>query len=97
MKNKLFLVLALLLPLMNTACINLKKEKLTYENFSRVQKGMTVQQVTDILGPPKDSISVGIAQIGGTNLIWENKENKVYVQFFNEKVVSKQFKDKWPD
>lgn len=84
---KKYLILICLVVLINACSMN----KTTYNNFSKVQKQMTVEQVTKILGPPEDSLSLGFAGIGGTNLRWEDEIAKINVQFFNGKVVAKEY------
>ncbi len=74
---------------------------LTYSNFTRVQDGMTEQEVMDILGEPTKVTSgsldtgigsvLGLDKLSGTNMIWVTEEAKADVLFFKGKVKSKNF------
>ncbi len=64
--------------------------RVNQENFEKVQTGMTMAQVTAILGEPTESSSVDIAGISGTASTWKQGDVTVTIQFVNGKVVAKQ-------
>ncbi len=59
-------------------------------NFEKIQTGMTMAQVTDILGEPTESSSVDVAVFSGTVSKWKAGDVTITVQFVNGKVVAKQ-------
>lgn len=75
--------------------------KLTYSTFLKVQKGMTPEEVIDILGDPTDVTAVsadmgfgaifGLGDLSGTNMVWKSDEGKANVIFLNNKVKSSNF------
>lgn len=82
--------LALALLLFAAAC-----SKITQENFSRIQDGMSEQEVHALLGSPTESSSIGIAGLSGTSSKWVAQDAVITVQFVNGKVRLKSF-DKPP-
>jgi len=75
---------------------------LTYDNFLRIKKGMTEQQVIKILGEPTDITSVsvdalgigeifGISEVSGTNMFWTTDKAKANIIFLQGKVKSSNF------
>jgi hypothetical protein len=58
--------------------------------FDQIRPGMTVAQVTAILGEPTESSSVDIAGTSGTASTWKKGNATLTVQFVNGKVVAKQ-------
>ena len=77
---------ALAMSLLIIAC-----SKLTQENFSKIKLGMTMQQVTSILGEPTNVEKINIAGISGTSATWQNDEAQIDIQFLNEQVTVKAF------
>lgn len=68
-------------------------ERVTRENYDRVQLGMPMQQVKQLLGEP-DQITSGGAEVmgfGGTaaNMVWRSGNKSITVTFVNDKVVKK--------
>jgi outer membrane protein assembly factor BamE (lipoprotein component of BamABCDE complex) len=59
-------------------------------NFEKIHTGMTMAQVTAILGEPTESSSVYVAVFSGTVSKWKAGEVTITVQFVNGKVVAKQ-------
>ncbi len=59
-------------------------------NFEKIQTGMTMAQVTAILGEPTESSSVDVAVFSGTVSKWEKGDVTITIQFVNGKVVAKQ-------
>lgn len=64
--------------------------KITPENFEKIQTGMPLAQVTEILGPPTESSSVDVAVFSGTVSKWKAENITITIQFVNGKVVAKQ-------
>jgi len=64
--------------------------KISQENFDKIQTGMSLAQVTDILGPPTESSSVDVAVFSGTVSKWKAADITISIQFVNGKVVAKQ-------
>lgn len=64
--------------------------KISQENFEKIQTGMSLAQVTDILGPPTESSSVDVAVFSGTVSKWKAADVTITIQFVNGKVVAKQ-------
>ena len=70
--------------------------KITQDNFSRIQDGMTEQEVAAILGSPTESSSTSMLNLSGTASRWASKDAVIVVRFVNGKVVLKSF-DKPPE
>ena len=66
--------------------------QVTEENFNKVQVGMTMNQVTIILGPPTSTESVNFLGLSGTTAIWKTQNAEITILFFNDKVQVKGFK-----
>ena len=65
--------------------------KISQENFEKIQTGMSLAQVTAILGEPTESSSVDVAVFSGTVSKWRSGGITITIQFVNGKVVAKQF------
>jgi hypothetical protein len=66
--------------------------KLTEANFSKIENGMTREEVVAILGEPADSGSVGFGGFSGGMATWKDDSGTVItIQFVNDKVAGKQF------
>ncbi len=65
--------------------------KLTQENFSKVQEGMTEAEVKSILGEPTESSSVQLLGVSGTSSRWVSGDTVVTVRFLGGKVAQKSF------
>jgi hypothetical protein len=65
--------------------------KVTQENFSRIQDGMSEQEVAALLGSPTSSSSVQVLGISGTSSIWESGDSNITIRFVNGKVALKSF------
>ena len=65
--------------------------KISQENFEKIQTGMSMTQVTAILGEPTESSSVDVAVFSGTVSKWKAEGITITIQFVNGKVVAKQF------
>ena len=65
--------------------------KISQENFEKIQTGMSLTQVTAILGEPTESSSVDLAVFSGAVSKWQAEGVTITIQFVNGKVVAKQF------
>jgi hypothetical protein len=65
--------------------------KVTQENFSKVQDGMSEQEVAAILGSPAQSSSASVLGISGTTSTWNSAEATITIRFVNGKVALKSF------
>jgi hypothetical protein len=65
--------------------------KVTQENFSRIQDGMTEQEVLALLGAPTESNSVNVLGVSGTSSRWVAGDTVINVRFVNGKVALKSF------
>jgi outer membrane protein assembly factor BamE (lipoprotein component of BamABCDE complex) len=73
-----------------TLCLLACGSRVSRENFEKIQTGMTMAQVTDILGEPMESSSVDVAVFSGTVSTWKAGDVTITVQFVNGKVMAKQ-------
>ena len=81
-----FLAAAALAALLLAAC-----SRITQENFSRIQSGMSEQEVISILGTPTESSSVDVLGISGTAARWAGNDAEITVRFVGGKVALKSF------
>lgn len=69
--------------------------KLDMKHYERIQAGMSVEQVKDILGEPAETKSAGgsVLGVGGsvTTMIWKSGDREIRVDFLNNQVVKKDF------
>jgi hypothetical protein len=85
------LVVAALTVVVCLSLVSCGGSKISQENFEKIQTGMTMAQVQVILGEPTESSSVGVAGFLGATSKWQAGEATITVQFFNGKVMAKQF------
>ena len=78
------ILLALLLLL--AAC-----SKVTQENYSKIQEGMTEQEVQAILGSPTESSTKTVLGISGTSSRWVSGDTAITIRFVNGKVAVSSF------
>ena len=78
--------LAFVTVLLLAAC-----SKVTQENFSRIQDGMSEQEVTAILGNPTESSSGSILGVSGTASKWAGGDATITIRFVNGKVATRSF------
>jgi outer membrane protein assembly factor BamE (lipoprotein component of BamABCDE complex) len=64
---------------------------ISQENFDKIHTGMTLAQVTAILGGPTESSSMDVAGFSGTASKWTKGDVTITIQFVNGKVVARQF------
>jgi len=90
MKATISLLTSLLAAVLLAACA-----KITQENFLRIERGMSEQEVLSILGSPTESNSVDVLGISGTSARWVGSDAEITVRFVGGKVALKSF-DKPP-
>ena len=71
-------------------CLVACGSRISQANFEKIQTGMTIAEVTLILGEPTESSSVDVAVFSGTVSKWKAGDVTITVQFVNGKVVAKQ-------
>jgi hypothetical protein len=81
-------VLSIVICLSLVSCSSFK---ISQENFEKIRTGMSLAQVTAILGEPTESSSVDVAVFSGTVSKWTAGGVTITIQFVNGKVVAKQF------
>ena len=64
--------------------------EISQENFEKIQTGMSLTQVTAILGEPSEASSVDVAVFSGAASKWKKGNVTITIQFINGKVVAKQ-------
>jgi len=82
--------LAFALVVLVAAC-----SKVSEQNFSKIEDGMTEEQVSAILGKPTEAQSVAVLGVSGTTSRWEGNGAVITVRFVNGKVALKSY-DKPP-
>ena len=90
MKATFSLLISLLAAVLLAACA-----RITQENFARIERGMSEQEVMSILGSPTESSSVDVLGISGTAARWAGRDAEITVRFVGGKVALKSF-DKPP-
>ncbi|MCP4273511.1 MAG: hypothetical protein GY781_16405 [Gammaproteobacteria bacterium] len=68
--------------------------KIKQDNYLKVTNGMTIEEVTDILGEPTNSSAGDFAGISGTASIWKTESVEISIHFINGKVISRQLEKK---
>jgi hypothetical protein len=86
MKATISLLTSVLAAVLLAACT-----RITQENFSRIERGMTEQEVISILGSPTESSSVDVLGISGTAARWAGNNAEITVRFVGGKVALKSF------
>jgi len=71
-------------------CLAACGSRINQADFEKIQTGMTMAQVTAILGEPTESSSVDVAVFSGTVSKWKAGDVTITIQFVNGKVVAKQ-------
>ncbi len=66
-------------------------ERITQENYNKIETDMTLAQVKEILGNPTEINSMGFGPLTGANAVWRSKNIEISVQFLNDKVKMKNF------
>ena len=83
-------VIVVMVICMSMSLVSCGSLKISQENFEKIQTGMSMAQVTNILGPPTESSSVDVAVFSGTVSKWKAGDVTITIQFVNGKVVAKQ-------
>ncbi len=65
--------------------------KVSQENFSKIEQGMSEQDVLALLGKPDESSSVDVLGVSGTTSHWVHGDAEITVRFVNGKVALKSF------
>jgi uncharacterized protein YcfL len=66
--------------------------KINQDNYTKIQNGMTMEQVKSILGEPTESKTLGIGPLSGTSAVWKNSSGTtINIKFLNGKVQFKTF------
>lgn len=85
---KTFLRYALLAPvaavMLVAAC-----SRATVENYSKIQSGMTRDEVYEILGKPDEVSGGGIGQFTVSSETWKGRKQTIHVTFGSDKVALK--------
>ena len=68
--------------------------RLSQENFAKIDEGMTFEEVVAVLGEPTDSKSAGIGPLSATDATWENDSARINIKFLNGKVQIKAYESK---
>lgn len=67
--------------------------KVNQKNYEKIQNGMTLEEVKNILGEPTNSSSAGIGPLSAATAEWKSKEGAmISLQFVNNKVKMRTFK-----
>lgn len=64
-------------------------QKLTQENFNKINNGMSYAEVVKVLGEPVSSQGGGVLGITASTSVWREKNTEVTIIFVNDKVTSK--------
>jgi outer membrane protein assembly factor BamE (lipoprotein component of BamABCDE complex) len=84
------LMVAVFCLVISLTLISCAGSKISQANFEKIKTGMTLAQVTAILGEPTESSSVDVAVVSGTVSKWKAGDVTITIQFVNGKVVAKQ-------
>jgi hypothetical protein len=77
------------LALLASACA-----KVTPDNYSRIEDGMSEQDVITLLGKPSASNSIALLGFSGTSSRWVEDNAAITVRFVNGRVALKSFESK---
>lgn len=55
---------------------------------------MSFEEVVTILGDPTSTSEIGLGNLSTTTAVWESKDAKIVIQFFNNKVKIKNYNSK---
>jgi outer membrane protein assembly factor BamE (lipoprotein component of BamABCDE complex) len=84
------LMVAAICLVISLSLISCAGSKISQANFEKIKTGMTLAQVTAILGEPTEASSVDVAVFSGTVSKWKAGDITITIQFVNGKVVAKQ-------
>lgn len=80
-------VTAIALSLLLAAC-----SRVTQENYSKIQDGMSEQEVIGLLGTATESGGMSLLGVSGGSSTWAAKDAAITVRFVNGKVIGKSFR-----
>ncbi|MGA8051071.1 MAG: outer membrane protein assembly factor BamE [Burkholderiales bacterium] len=80
------LILAVALALAVSAC-----SKVDQEHYSKIENGMTEEQVYDILGKPSEASSRDFLGVTTTSAKWTSGDAVIIIQFVDGKVLLRSF------
>jgi len=63
--------------------------KVSKSNYDKIENGMTVEEVKDILGEPAKTTGGGVGALSGKVMTWEDGDKQIVVTFANDKVTLK--------
>jgi hypothetical protein len=86
MKATISVLAAALAAILLSACT-----RVTQENFSRIEAGMSEREVISILGSPTESSSIDVLGVSGTAARWVGGDAEINVRFVGGKVALKSF------
>lgn len=89
--RKTYILLSKCLLLMSLFVVLIACTKVTQENYTKLQVGMSMQQVIAILGEPTDSKSADIMGVSVTSADWKSQGVEIDIQFLNDQVEIKSF------
>lgn len=69
----------------------------TVENYSKIQAGMTRDQVYEILGQPDEVSGGGIGQLTVSSEVWKGRKQTIQVTFGSDKVALKSIAQRLPE
>lgn len=69
----------------------------TVENYSKIQAGMTRDQVYEILGQPDEVSGGGIGQLTVSSEVWKGRKQTIQVTFGSDKVALKSIAQRPPE
>ncbi|MDT0636230.1 DUF3862 domain-containing protein [Spectribacter hydrogenooxidans] len=75
------------LLLLLVACDN----RVTRDNFDRIEEGMSQSAVIELLGEPDEQSSMGVGGFSGATLRWVDGDRSIAVMFANEEVAFRSF------
>ncbi len=69
--------------------IGLRGTTVTLSNYNKIQNGMTIEQVKEILGSPTEEQNGGVGPLEATSMVYRSRQNEITINFVNGKVVMK--------
>jgi hypothetical protein len=66
-------------------------DRVTRDNYEKLETGMTMDEVVKILGEPTDLKSFGVGPLEAATGRWEGKKGTISIQFTGQKVRVKRF------
>src|SRR5262245_23119178 len=83
--RQLFLIAALAASLALTAC----GQRVSAENYEKIQNGMSMEEVKSVLGKPTEVSSFGRGNLSATTARWVGRSQTITITFANNKVKLK--------